>query len=376
MSETVIAPPIDDTRRGICDSITKVLANEGEFTIDKIELIYTPQGPFKRDPLRIFRRASEPDRPFFARDGSGAGRMTSEIISLAERQVDILNRADRFKLLFSAANGDRSFFPFAVAPEYASEGGGEIEVISNDRHEPTEGTVIKAVMQQNRELHMSMQQMLGGFMGAMNNALAQLEKQNTSLLESQRVRDENHAKMLIEIEEARSKKHEREIEAGIVASKLERQEFAMKKVMTLVPTVLSRMLSPGDKESDKKKDPSEIAVAMLAFAGSLLPEQKMKLGAVFSVEQMITLGEAARVAKLGGSEMLASLVHDLVGTLTKAHLERLFGSGDEPGVLDEGQGQALVKLMTIAKRDVEKLEAGGKPAATTSSAPLSASVAL
>ena len=106
-----------DVRQRLIDSIGGKLADEGQFMVTSVELIYTPPGPFKRDPLRVFRRSNERDRPMFAKDGTGVERMVGEILQLANATAEaaMSGQPQRFKVNYHSADKVTTWYPFTIA---------------------------------------------------------------------------------------------------------------------------------------------------------------------------------------------------------------------------------------------------------------------
>lgn len=324
----------------------------------KLELFYQPAGEARRDSLKSWHRQNEADQPYFLpRGDKGAqiyiDRLAQEMIELAEYHADSYGMGrQRFKVVsHHAMGGGRHTHGFVILP---TSDGSSAELDASELA-PTTGGLQLQLMRHLENQQKLNKDMMTSFAGAMREAMTQLRTDNERLHTLIRERDAARLSELKEIEEARSKQHEQEIEAAIVTSEAERKAFANKKIFGLLPVAISRFIEGRDEDKADSKDgkkakkwkPSPLSIALGELAESLSEDQEEAIGAVLSIEQKIMLGEAIRVAKKGGSVILPQIVHDLFATLEREQLTKILAK------LDGSQQQMIMRAVSLAKAEAE-----------------------
>jgi hypothetical protein len=352
----------EDTRTKLCDFLTQALASKGEFLVDKIVLMHAPRGSNNRDYLRTWKRSNEVDRPMFDPQKSSIDKLTRAIVSLAENQLETIgsSQPSRFKITITQIDGTPTVYPFAVAPESDGEGDGDSE---NDGHgdgadrgelAPTRDALVTETLRQNRELHQRNSDTNDKVFNWMAKSVVQLMEQNDRLLAAQAKHQLEREQWLQKVEEAAGKKHEREMEAGIVAARIERDNSVIKEAMGLLPVLTSRLLEAGKDGAvngdggDKKM--SELTVTLGEWGSSLTAEQQGKIAGALSPQQQIMLFELKNLVGKGGGQMLAKIAHNLFSSLHKRQVEII------DKTLTEAQAEKLVHAMKLAEEEATAAE--------------------
>lgn len=331
-----------DIRPKIADFLTAALSAQGEFTVERVELIHTPRSNLRRESLKIWNRSNEVDRALFDPGRVAVDKLVGAILDHAEQQLETLGQTkpERFKVVVMTANKDRTSFPFPLAPSYD---GDDAEIERGDL-DPSQVGLVREVMLQNRELHQRMSDMMGQAIQGMTSSIRQLAEQNDRLQLMLEKRDSERQNWLLKVEEAEQKKHDREMEGALIVAETERKELITKKAMGLLSVITSRLLERDDDDKpDPDRKPSELATVLAELGISLTDAQKTTFATSFAVEQQAMLHEVMRLAKKGGGVMLANIFHDLVNTLKKSQVERLMES------FTEDQGGKFVKAIQLAE---------------------------
>ena len=355
----------EDTRAKLADFLAQALASQGEYLVDRIVLMHTPRGTNNRDYLRTWKRSNEIDRPMFEAGKAAIDKLTRTIVALAENQLETLGgsarQPSRFKITISQIDGTPTVYPFTIALESdgESDDDGAADGDGGDKAEiaPTRDALLTETMRQNRELHQRNADTTDKVFNWMAKSVVQLTDQNDRLLEALAKRDAEREQWLARVEEAQGKKHERELEAGILASEIERKDLITKKALGLLPVLTSRLLENGggggsDKpaDADKSKPMSELTIALGEWGSSLTSEQQGKIAGTLAPEQQIMMLEIKRLVGRGGGAVLAQVAHGLFGSLHKKQIEILFGA------ITEEQGQKLVRAMKLAEAEATAAE--------------------
>jgi hypothetical protein len=344
-----------DVRTKIAEFIAGAMVQQGEFTVERIELVYTPKGNNRREPLRTWHKHNEADRALFDPGRPFVDKLSGAILDLAEHQLETLGgtREQRFKIIIVQANKDRTVYPFTIAPEYD----GDDAEIAKDEPDPTYSGLVREVMGQNRELHQRMENMMEQALRGMTRSIQQLADNNEKLQAALDRRDDERRNWLLKVEEAEGQKHQRELEGALVASEVERKELITKKAMGLLPVITSRLLERDDDDGKKGDKPSsELATTLVEFGVALTDENKAWLAMNLSVEQQAMLFEAKRLAERGGGIMLANIFHELVGTMKRSQLEGLING------LSDVAREKFGKAHTLAQAQASKSDEDDKKA--------------
>ena len=100
------------------------------------------------------------------------------------------------------------------------------------------------------------------------------------------------------IEDAKSKEHERQIEAHVVTASEERKTAAVKEITRMMPVAISQWLGSGKGKSknggagNSGKPPSPLAIVVSKLIGSLTNDQQVEIEGLLS-------GQGARDARRG-----------------------------------------------------------------------------
>jgi hypothetical protein len=342
----------------------------------KLELIYMPPGEHRRDPLKTWHRGNEVDRPYFdVKATAYLDRLVAEMVELAEYHADSFGIGKhRFKVVsHHAMGGGRHTHNFTMLPSAESSEG---ELVGASELDPSTGGITLQLMRHLENQQRLNKDMMTSFAGAMREAMTQLRTDNDRLHALIVAKDSQRLAELTEVEAARSKAHDQQIEAQLVVSETERKTFATKKIFGLLPVAISRFIEGGeDKDGDGKKaklgkdgkakpwKPSALSVALGELAESLTDEQQEVIENTLDIEQKIMLSEAIRLSKKGGAVMLPQIVHDLAASMQKEQLAKILGhlSGD--------QQQMFVRALQLAKAEVEPATHATKPDAGNASPP-------
>lgn len=339
-----------DVRTKIAEFLATAMTAQGEFMVEKVELVHTPGGN-RRESLRTWHRHNEADRALFDPGRAFVDRLCGSVLDLAEHQLETLstNRPQRFKVVIVQANKDRTVYPFAISPDYE---GDDAEIERGDL-DPTQSGLVREVMAQNRELHQRMADMMESAVRGMTSSIRQLAEQNDRLQGLLDKRDTERSEWLLKIEEANERKHEREMEGALVVADTERKELITKKAMGLLPVIASRMLERDD-DAGKPDKPSELASTIVEWGLALTDENKAWLMMNLSIEQQAMAHEIKRLAERGGGIMLANLFHDLVGTMKESQLKGLIGGLSDVGKEKFGKAHALAAAQASKSEDDKK----------------------
>jgi hypothetical protein len=355
----------DDREEKLLAFLTAQLALTEYRQLVKIELEYTPASGFRADPVRAWTPASDPD-VFGIFDDLDEGdddkkdnadkiaqrrnlrtqRLVGEIIALAEDFADGYGSGThRFCVRTHEHLHGRSNHRFKVLPGYH----GEDSALEGQQLEPTQTGLVKQLMGHLENKERGQLAMIGQFLGVMKHGMETLREENEALRAQLTEQGKQRALMLESVENAKSKEHDRELELAIVMGERERKDFAVKKVVNLLPVAMSvamrKLTAPKDGAvNGKKTKPSPIALVLQELAAGLTDEQRGQIQAVLAMEQAISLHEIIEGALDGGNLMLPALVSDLVGSLKPGQIQTLM-----TGVFTHEQAMLFVKAMQMAK---------------------------
>jgi hypothetical protein len=340
----------------------------GHQTCTKVELEYTPRQGFRPDPIQTWTPQSHPE--FFGQFTPGDGEDESDVAKLAEKRHvftqrlvgEIIELATNFADSYDSGThrftvrthrhlGGRSTFGMALRPAFRGESDGETESL-----EPTNSGVVGQLMRHLENKERGLREMMGTFLQTMRHAVDTIREENESLRTQVASSHEWRQKTMDAIEEARSKEHDRELELAIVMGEKERKEFMVKKVANLLPvaaSIAARKLGAGKddgKSSAKKAPPTPLAVTLGKLAMSITDEQKSGLQSALGMDQVIALQTIIEDALDGGSLVLVTLVHDLVGTLKPSQVQALMG------MFTQEQATYFVQAIQLAKASTQTQE--------------------
>ena len=380
----------DDNHTKVLAFLAGELAREGHQMCVKIELEYTPKQGFRREPIKSWTPAA--DAQYFEKDPESGSTnhahladLAGSVIDLAESHADSYGEGKhRFVLRTTQHLGARATCAFVCLPGYGcgdtddAAGLGTVSLAipgqsGEGAQQPiSAGNINLAVTTQlmrhleNRDR--ATKDMMQTFLQSFAAASQQLRDENTALREQLTQAERDRREWLLQIEEARSKDHERQIEAAQVTSKNERTDYAMKKILALLPVAISGLVSnKKDKNgpSGKPAKPSALAMHMSKLFDSLNDEQRDHIESVLDIEQKILLGSIVKAIDDGGdSVLLPTMVHDLVLTLRGDQVRGVMG------VLSKDQGTMFVTAMQLAQTQAQRNNdtPAQKPAAETEDA--------
>ncbi len=334
----------------------------------KLELLYLPPGEYRREPIKSWHRQSEVDKPYFDAKGSGhvayLDRLVTEMIELAEYHADgIGSGKQKFKVVsHHAMGGGRHVHNFVMVPS------GEPSEASDAELVPSDGGIKLQLMRHLENQQRLNKDMMQSFGAAMRDVVMQMREEREADRNLIRQMEKDRREGFAEIEAARSKAHDQQIEAQLVVSETENKTFATKKIFGLLPVAISRFLEGSDEDREdresrksggknghgKDKDgkpkpwkPSALSVALGELAESITDDQQDVIERALDIEQKIMLSEAIRLAKKGGAVMLPQIVHDLAAGMKQDQLAAILKafSGD--------QQQKFVRALQLAKAEVE-----------------------
>jgi len=244
----------------------------------RLELSSAQPG-LRGDVLRTWDRHEDPE--LFAQL-TRIEELATSILRIAEDHADSFGAGQhRFELRTEQHLGGRQKLSFRIlAGAGDADGSG-----SSGEDAPTAMGMVAQQMRHN-EVHMRMSaQMYQTTLGTMQRQIADLNEENGRL---RRERAEHYS----ELEEARSRRDERELAGMKQLAAEQRKDMAFGKLLQLAPVVAGRLLGKGEESSSSS--PLNILVAELAT--SLTPEQVTHIASTLSSNQQVLFVEAMREA--------------------------------------------------------------------------------
>lgn len=342
--------------------------------VNKVQVAYTPTGGYRSEPLRSWSRSSPTEVSYFA-DEAGhpnmvmVAAMASEIMEIAENQADSMGGSNRYRFTVRCHHqvGGYEAHTFVLKPappdlgEAMTLGSGEGASKTPEGHDlvPTGTGQIGQLMRhvenlnrQNKEMMQVTMQAVASFGGQLRDENDRLRDENSKLIDERR-------KLIGEVEAARTEENNRDIASANAVASNDRRDFAMKRIMGLLPVAVMAM-SRGKKKSAKPAKLSPLALHMAKLFDSLSDDQKDQIEAALGIEQKITLGSILEAIQEPSEESMAllfSLVEDLTGSLTPDQVRRIMSG------LTADQGKMFVAAMHMAKAQ-ETASAAATPIAT------------
>lgn len=244
----------------------------------RLELSSAQPG-LRGDVLRTWDRHEDPE--LFAQL-TRIEELATAILRITEDHADSFGTGQhRFELRTEQHLGGRQKLSFRVL----AGAGGDMEGNAGGEDSPTAIGMVAQQMRHN-ELHMRMSaQLYQATLGTMQRQIADLNEENARL---RRERAEHYA----ELEEARSRRDERELAGMKQLAAEQRKDLAFGKLIQFAPVVAGRLLGKGDEAST----PSALSVLVGELAQSLTPEQVTHIASSLSQNQQILFVEAMREA--------------------------------------------------------------------------------
>ena len=284
----------------------------------KIELLYAPASGFSPESLASWSAEDGQNAELFSERGHvWVERLCGKILELANSHADTYGQGrHRFQVRAYQHLGSRQLHAFVILPTYD---GSDQALVQQQLAEPSQTNLVGQLMRHLENRDRGQREMFESFLRAMTHSVNTIKDENQALREALANRDMERMNMLLKIEEANSKEHERQIEAKTVIADADRKDYAVKKVFGLLPVAISQGLShlakKKDGGDDKPKEPTPLAKLAMRLMGSLKTSQREIIEDTLSIEQRILLSEAARVAADGGSLILPALLHELAASL-------------------------------------------------------------
>ncbi len=240
--------------------------------------ISSAQPGLRGDVLRTWDRHEDPE--LFSQL-TRIEELATTVLRIAEDHADSFGAGQhRFELRTEQHLGGRQKLSFRIL---AGAGDGDSNAGGEDA--PTAMGMVAQQMRHN-EVHMRMSaQMYQTTLGTMQRQISDLNEENARL---RRERSEHYT----ELEEARSRRDERELAGMKQMAAEQRKDMAFGKLLQFAPVVAGRLLGKGNEPS--ASSPLNILVAELAT--SLTPEQVTHIASSLSPNQQVLFVEAMREA--------------------------------------------------------------------------------
>jgi hypothetical protein len=257
-----------------------------------VDLLYSPGGGYKNDPLRQWERADEPE--MFA-EYVNIEKLVSQIIEIAETDVDTRpGGKHRYLVRTRQHMGTSPTFPFALQPNFHGStdetaiahgggagggggGGGAKDV-----------AMMQIMAQNNGQLMRTNQQMFDGTIRVLGHQNQNMHEQIIAL------RDEN-AKLRMDLEEARSNKMDREFQMAMAAEKNNRNNAAFQKLFQFGTVIVSKIAADGAGPAQLGEG-SPLIMLINDLKSSLRPEQMQALMGILDMPQKITFMEIIKMS--------------------------------------------------------------------------------
>jgi hypothetical protein len=250
----------------------------------RLELSSAQPG-LRGDVLRTWDRHEDPE--LFVQLGR-IEELATVILRIAEDHADSFGSGQhRFELRTEQHHGGRQKLSFRILA-----GAGDGDSAGTGEDAPTATGMVAQQMRHN-ELHMRMSaQMYSTTLGTMQRQIAELNEENARL---RRERSEHY----VELEEARSRRDERELAGMRQMASENRKDLAFGKLLQLAPVVAGRLLNKG---STPNEGAAPLTILIGELAASLSPEQIAHIGSALSQNQQILFVEAMREAMRANSD--------------------------------------------------------------------------
>jgi hypothetical protein len=335
----------------------------------KIELEYSPSSGYRPDPIQSWTPDSHPEYfGILPIEGEADGQEVSDKKQTERRHVftqrlvaEIISLAEDFSETFSAGTHvftvrahkhllGRATHRFPIKPSFRGDDDGA-------PLEPTQAGQVAQLMRHIENRDKGFREMMGTFLQSMRHSVDTMREENARVTEQNNKLLAERAEWMARIEEAKSKEHDRDMEHLIIQGKNERQAFAQKKIVNLLPVAMSAGMralgaktGPAGGETNsangapsKKSVPTPLAQAISKLAVTITDEQKAQLQAALSMEQALCLQEIIASALEGGSIVLPTMASDLIASLRPAQLRQLME------IFAQAQQVMFVQIMQLAK---------------------------
>ncbi len=246
----------------------------------RLELLSAQQG-FKGEPIQTWERQDSPE--MF--EVGNADNLVSDIVRQAQEYADSFGQGThRFVLRTEQYLGGKAKHAFRIQSEDSEES----EAGGSDA--PNMTGLLAQVLRHNEVLLRTHLQGSTAMVATLARRLGDNEEYVAKLL-SERNRQFD------ELEEARSKQTDRDLELMKLTNSESRKEAGFQKLLQLAPAVVNRLA--GKSLIPEKQTPLELMISDLAK--SLSPDQVQTIASVLNPQQQITLMEAFRAASVKAS---------------------------------------------------------------------------
>ncbi len=266
--------------------------NEGRQCV-RLELLSAQPG-LRGDVLRTWDRHEDPD--LFVQLGR-IEELATSILRITEDHADSFGAGQhRYELRTDQHHGGKQKLAFRILA-----GAGDGDGTGGGEDAPTAMGMVAQQMRHN-ELHMRMSaQMYQATLGTMQRQIADLSEENA------RLRRER-ASHYVELEEARSRRDERELAGMRQLAAENRKDAAFGKLLQFAPVIATRLLGPGGETSPSNEAgatngtsvapaaPNPLTILVAELASSLTAEQVSHIATSLSPGQQMLFVEAMREA--------------------------------------------------------------------------------
>lgn len=215
--------------------------------------------------------------------------MISEFMEILESDAKGMGGMQRYQIEARREGTNASSGRF-VAKIYGEADEEDIDADPLDHEGPTSRGLVAQSMRHTEAMTKTLMGSLGVVMGTLQRTLAQQTEVNERLI-NQRFES------LEIIEEAMTKRHERELEAMVVTAEQDRKDKFGEMIRGLAPVAVNKLAGGGRKLLPEKTTPREEMINHIL--DTLDPDQAAKLQSILRPEQLIIMFElfAARQAE-------------------------------------------------------------------------------
>lgn len=255
-----------------------------------VDLLYSPGGGYKNDPIRQWERADEPE--MFS-EFVNIEKLVSLIIEISEGDVDTRPGGKHRYLVRTRQHlGTSPTFPFALQPAFHGSsdetsmvpGGGG----GGGGNGAKDIAMAQILAQNNGQLMRTNQQMFDGTIRVLGSQNQNMHEQNIAL------RDEN-AKLRMDLEDAKSSKMDREFQMAMAAEKNNRNNAAFQKLFQFGTVIVSKIAADGSNPAQLGEG-SPLVMLINDLKTSLRPDQMQALMGILDMPQKITFMEIIKMS--------------------------------------------------------------------------------
>jgi hypothetical protein len=253
----------------------------------RLELSSAQPG-LRGDVLRTWDRHEDPE--LFSQL-TRIEELATTILRISEDHADAFGAGQhRFELRTEQHLGAKQKLSFRIL----AGAGGDSDGTASGEDAPTAMGMVSQQMRHN-ELHMRMSaQMYQATLGTMQRQISDLNDENARL---RRERSEHYT----ELEDARSRRDERELAGMRQLAAEQRKDLAFGKLLQIAPVVAGRLLGKGG-ESSGPSSAAPLTILVAELASSLTAEQVTHIASSLSSNQQMLFVEAMREATRGHAE--------------------------------------------------------------------------